>query len=345
MRKNILLAVVVLIVALLLAEAGLRLAGKKPHQYRNYSLYSVPRNCYVPDTFLGSSLGFGNFNVVINEKLNYHATHVKAGDDVVRKIYDTLPGPGLPRVDFHGCSFTYGMGVSDTQTYPYYYAMLNPMVRVRNYGCPGYAALEALLILQRQVQQNNLPQTVIVNYLDFHDDRSAGSSQWREGQQEGFLMLGDKCLSADYIKKVDSCRFPFAALVNNKPGVQWYNVQQLYHRFWGRNYSALVYALEKTVNKWLYDNTPPQRITEAILIQIQQLCKQNNVKLIVTTMSAGSKTNTLAGFLDANHIQHINLAIDFSNPLYTNQPYDGHPSPLAHRLIAQKLLEADIGGK
>ncbi len=345
MRKNLSLAFIFLLISFLLAEIGFRVAGKAPFRMFNYSFNTTPLNCYIPDVYCGSKLGQGAFKVVINQGLIYTTTHVKTGNVVTRKIYDGAPDSSLPRIDFHGCSFTYGMGVSDTNVYPYLFARNRPDLVVRNYGCPGYSTLEALLILKQQKSENDLPKIVIVNYLDFHDERSAGSSQWREGQQVAFLKGTASHVSKEILETLDSCSFPFAQVVNNALEIRWYNIHRLYHQFWGRDKSALIYGLEKAVNKQKYDRQPEFEITKAILLEIQKLCNENKIELGVTTMSSSDKTHELINFLSVHHIKTIDLAIDFADPRYTNKPYDGHPSPLAHHLFADKLVSAKIGSQ
>ena len=282
----------------------------------------------------------GSFKGVVSDMFIYTTTHVITGADVTRKIYDTPRDIALPRIDFHGCSFTYGMGVNDTQTYPYLFAMSNPQYQVRNYGRPGYSTLEALLILKRQKNQNDLPKALMTNNLDFHDQRNAGSAEWREGLQEGFLMDGGRCLSKEYAKTVYSCQFPFGEMADDKLKIKRYGVYGIYHRLWGRHHSALIYAIERSLNKYLYDGTPHALISQAIFLEIQKSCAENKIDLVITVMSSGHSTEDMQKFLTGNHIKWIAVNVDFSNPIYTNQPYDQHPSPLAHHLFAEKIDRA-----
>ena len=337
MIKKILLATGVFILSLLISELVFRLAGKTPHIKRNYTFYSEPINCYLPDSTLGNILGEGSFKAVVNEKLVYYTNHVRTGGQVTRRIYNCGPDSSLPRLDFHGCSFTYGMGVNDSQTYAALFAGENLSYRVRNCACPGYLTLEALLVLERQKEQNDLPETVVLNYLDFHDQRNAGTAEWRQAQQEGFMNGASRCLSKGQVQNISLCRFPFAGFSNRALDVKWFNIAGMYHQFWGREKSAFIYALEQAVNKISYSGPSPQLITKAVFLEIQKFCLVNKIKLIVTTMSAGENTNEMQRFFTDNHIEWIDIAVDFSNPVYTNFPYDGHPSPLAHRWFANKL--------
>jgi hypothetical protein len=331
------LIIFISVASLVLAELLLRLAGLQPHHYRDYHLRSVPFNAYVPDSIFGTALGQGHFKIEINDSCYYNTTHIVSNNNVIRKIYDKNTEIGHPLVDFHGCSFTYGMGVNDTEPYPYLWAQSHPDYIVRNFGCPGYSTLDALLILQRQKIQNDLPSAAVINYLDFHDERNWGSASWREGLQEGIMSSSSRLLSEKTGRTVSQCRFPFAKVSNGGLMIEWFNVNQLYHRFCGRDYSALIYAIEKVFNRCVYNKSDPGLTTRAIFEKIKSICKKNNVKLVVTIMSQNSKSKSMQNFLKRNNFNCQDISIDFSNPLYTNQPPDTHPSPLAHRIFAAKL--------
>lgn len=318
------------------AEVMLRMMGWKPHQSGEYTYRSIPGDSLIPDTLLASRLGEGLFTAIVKDKLSYRAGHVCTGFNITRMIYDSLP-VGLPRIDFHGCSFTYGMGVSDTLVYPYLYAMSHRHWSVRNYGCPGYSTLEALIILRRQKEQNDLPHAVIINYLDFHDERNSGTAEWRERLKEGFSLGAARFLSAVQIGRLADSRFPFAEVSNGKVIVQHYDLHSLYYTLWLRDYSAVFYGSERCLNRWLYERHDPQLVTEMIFREIKEFCAANKVELIVSIMSQSKATNEMKSFLNKEGIRSVDISLDFSNPIYTNLPYDGHPSPLAHYLFAEKL--------
>jgi hypothetical protein len=184
-----------------------------------------------------------------------------------------------------------------------------------------------------------MPACAVINYLDFHDERNAGTAEWREGLKGGFLVGAGHLLSERIINKIYSCRFPFAKLTDNKLEKEWFKINSLYYQFWGRDNSAFIYALEKAMNGFLYNGSNPALVTKAVLLEIKKICSENKTGLIVTIMNSSDKTRDIKKFLTENNIKWIDISVDFSNTVYTNLPYDGHPSPLAHRLFAAKLLD------
>lgn len=322
----------------MVTEALCRIVGKLPHQKRDYLFTSSPKDCFVPSSIMGTRPNAGTYMVTINQHLVYRTTHV--GFDSVstyRTCYEHIAGDTLPTVDFHGCSFTYGMGVDDTDTYPYLWAKAHPQYKVHNYGCPGYAPIEALMCLQNQKLHNNLPNAIIVNYLDMHDDRNMGTVDWRESVDEGFRNGMRRAVSPATIGKFGNCRFPYARLVGDSLAVSLTPLSKLYTNFPARDYLASIYLLEKTVNYYRYNHQKPLAVSGAVFKEIASFCKQNNITLLVTTMNDSDNTHQMQAYLSAQGIEWVDISVDFSNPIYTNLPYDGHPSPTANKVFAEKL--------
>jgi hypothetical protein len=103
---------------------------------------------------------------------------------------------------FFGCSMTYGLGVQDTETMPFYVAQYASHYHPYNYGVSGYGPHHMLA----QLQQGNLTKEIhetngiaIYTFTDHHIDRAIGTmkvyNQWEQ--------------HAPYIPSdlvVDSCR-------------------------------------------------------------------------------------------------------------------------------------------
>ena len=64
---------------------------------------------------MGLSLNPGKFNVTINKKQKYNVTHTS---DSLRTTGSNSDIAKI-NIQLHGCSFTYGMGVNDEETYPF----------------------------------------------------------------------------------------------------------------------------------------------------------------------------------------------------------------------------------
>lgn len=71
MKRNILLVAIFVFAALLCSEMILRSMGMHPYIKMKYSIYSTPKNRYLPASVFGSRLAEGKFKVVINNGLIY----------------------------------------------------------------------------------------------------------------------------------------------------------------------------------------------------------------------------------------------------------------------------------
>ena len=81
---------------------------------------------------------------------------------------------------FMGCSFTFGQGVNDHETLPFYVARLAPTYNPYNYGVMGYGPQSILEKLQSQEIASEIKErqgALIYTFIDHHIDRVVGSRQ------------------------------------------------------------------------------------------------------------------------------------------------------------------------
>lgn len=113
----------------------------------------------------------------------------------------TTPLPdSLPRSRyalFLGCSYTYGDGVSDTQTLPYYFQALAPDYRAYNYGYMAYSPLHMLARLQQGTLESEIPQKdgfAVYTLINDQLDRVIPATRWIELTQGKFPYLDEKTM-------------------------------------------------------------------------------------------------------------------------------------------------------
>lgn len=112
------------------------------------------------------------------------------GPDRLRVTPDNPVGPY--RVNFLGCSYTFGEGLQDNETLPYAFAALARDVHVVNYGFHGYGAHQALAILESDRDTSGE-----INFFltaPFHAERSACKPVWTEGSPR-YVLNADGSLS------------------------------------------------------------------------------------------------------------------------------------------------------
>lgn len=104
-------------------------------------------------------------------------------------------------VNFFGCSFTFGEGVNDNQTLPYFYQTLTNN-KVKNYGFHGYGVHQSLV----QLRKLDNTKSRNVNFLltaPWHSERSSCDASYAKGSprfvlEDGVLMERGKCGDSQY---------------------------------------------------------------------------------------------------------------------------------------------------
>ena len=101
---------------------------------------------------------------------------------------------------FFGCSFTYGDGVQNTQTMPYYFQQYANQYHAYNYGFLAYSPLQTLALLQKKNIRSQIPDSSgfgVFTYINDHIDRAIPASRWTILQQGRFPNLIEETLQTD----------------------------------------------------------------------------------------------------------------------------------------------------
>jgi hypothetical protein len=107
---------------------------------------------------------------------------------------------------FLGCSYTYGDGVSDEETMPYYFQEKTLNYTAQNYGFMGYSPLQSLAIFQarnirKEVKGND--GFAVYTYINDQLDRVISASRWIELMKGQVPNLNESTMTVDgiFIKK------------------------------------------------------------------------------------------------------------------------------------------------
>jgi hypothetical protein len=80
------------------------------------------------------------------------------------------------RINFFGCSFTFGEGLKDNETLPYYYAQLSNSFEVKNFGFHGFGGHQAVAIMQSDRDTSGKRNFFLT--APWHAPRSACKHSW-----------------------------------------------------------------------------------------------------------------------------------------------------------------------
>jgi hypothetical protein len=107
---------------------------------------------------------------------------------------------------FLGCSYTYGDGVSDDETMPYFFEQKSPIHLAQNYGFMGYSPLHSLAIFQHRNLRKEVKEPqgfAVYTYINDQIDRVIPASRWIELMQGRFPNLIHKTMETNgiFLKK------------------------------------------------------------------------------------------------------------------------------------------------
>lgn len=322
-----------LLTTIVVAELLLRILGFTA--LYPYKVISDPPNCIVPSSQFGFQLNAGTFNITINDSLQYTATQAP-GPLMSTRITSPTPRPiGSDSLIFlSGCSFTYGMGVDDNLTYPFRLQSRLPNYHIINGAAPAHGTLQTLLITKKLLEHNIHPRILIYNYIDFHKERNVLSRPFRQ-------LLLEESQTDDKTKGQlrETGRFPYGELqeADGRLAIKHakLNNRNLFYSL--RSWSALANQLEYAYNHFAADNRQADAVTEAAILEIRELCKDNNINFIVAILKDTEPGPSMKGFCERNAIPAIDVSIDYTDPGYLNLPFDGHPNARAHSIFAEKV--------
>lgn len=271
-----------------------------------------------------SQIGFvgrpGSFQITLDERLHYEATHAEDGFRI--HYQDTVPDK--PQTWMMGCSFTYGFGVSDTTNYPWILGKLMPKYEFRNYSMPGYGTLQSLLLLQRLLESGRRPHTVVLAYGSFHDQRNTSNRIWRK-------VLAGREVAEDL-------RYPHIRYDANDSLKIGYSRLE-YAPFPGARWSALMHFIEKKYNNAEDRKLRSYDITRTLIQRIAATCEAHGIRFILAGIYRHPGTTSMLGEFADKGIPTIDISPDTDDPALRILPDDGHPNARAHRQMAQMMAD------
>lgn len=226
---------------------------------------------------------------------------------------------------FFGCSVTFGHGVKDNETLPYYFSQFAPGCQPYNYGYPGYGPQQMLAKLEDDRIQSEIPQKdgiLIYTFIDHHVQRSIGSmsvySRWG-ARMPYYTWEGDRLIR----KGNFATGRPFLSLL---------------YRLFG--FSQILHYYEVD-----FPRTRPSDIQLTAKI-IEESGKRFRDKFksedfyVVFFPGSGLYVQSLKSYFDKLGVKYL----DYSELLDKREgdfylPGDGHPNSKGYFTVARKLAE------
>jgi hypothetical protein len=267
---------------------------------------------------LGYTVIPGRFAVTNCSGYSFQVTHLPNSLRITHPLESyNLPDSHKPEIWIFGCSFTYGQGLNDNQTYPWLLQQRLKEYEVLNFAGAGYGTIHSLIQF-REALKSKAPQVAVLAYAGFHDERNT------------FLRMRRKEI-APY-NRLGPLIQPYARL--NKDGsLRYFQADVVYTEFPMMRHLALAHFLENQWNEIEKKSCQSHKVSEALVMQMAKLAQEHHVKFVVASIVDDKH---MLEFAAQNGISGVDISVDYAGRGLEN-PVDHHPNAIANKEYADKL--------
>ena len=274
-------------------------------------------------------------------KPNRHESNVlKVGGQTIYDVMYTIDAEGRrvtpqsnlsERREFlllFGCSYTFGIGVKDDETIPFYTAQEAPRYRVYNYGVAGYGSHQMLVQLQSDALRSEIAEPsgiAVYAFIDHHVRRVSGTSDgaWSHLWDGPFFIVDD------------------AGQLVTRGGFRWERPLLTF----------LNYAVSRSQTATYFNRSFPPMTDAHVDLTVRIIKEARDVfatkfgsdAFYVVVYPQSKLTARLIPRLERAGVKYLDYSQLFEkqgNGLFI--PNDGHPTPAAHHIVARQLA-SDLG--
>lgn len=326
-----------ILIAILIYEVVLTINTKSSDPIH----YSSPYYIHKPE------LGYG----VPDSTFNIRATKQRktSGDTIYDVTYSLSSGRRVtPNSNnfstkyklFLGGSFTFGEGLNDSETLPFYFnKSASDSFNIRNYGFHGYGTHQVHTIVKNQI----LKDTSFINsegvdvyywFINAHIFRANGYSAWDEDGPYYTLNNGMLRHSGSFREKHNSIFKKLSNIIWRRSAI--YNSVLRSRLATGDGEVALFLALVKDTHQMLKESG----FNFTVLLQ-----DRNNSGGLFSNHQAGVM-NKIRLYFDSHHINYINVNDAFQKDFSTTDSLiiadDGHPSKAFNKILGSYLRNQEL---
>ncbi len=307
---------------LLCCEIILRIKGFKPYKPVELLVKIEPGGkLFCPDSDIGYTHLGGKFKVTLKDGYTFELTHTTNGLRATHPINETTTRK--KSIWIMGCSFTHGWSLNDDQTYPWLIQKELTNYVVLNFGVNGYGTVQSLFQFRKFLKQLPKPSVVVVTYAYFHDERNTFLRSWRKA-------------IVPY-NKLGLISPPYARFDKNGNLVFYQNPAQ-YTEFPFQRVSALMHFIEQKYDDYEDIKIKSHSVSKAVIETFANECKTNGIDFVLASITRGKINADVIEFCKSKGIKTVDISVSLSEPANRNLPYDDHPSALAHKQYADKLI-------
>lgn len=322
---KLVLSTVFFVFLLFLCEIGLRILGFRPDVLAKGPTIRVepPGHFFIRDSLVGYGNKPGTFKLWFTTDYFCVNTNDSAGCRITKPLQDYPLFAGKESIWIYGCSNTYGWSLNDWETYPYRLQKMNQEVNIINFSVTGFGTIQSLYQLERDLVVLPNPRLVIVAYASLHDGRNTMTATRRKAATV-YNFLGPLVQPYGKLDRKDT-------LVICRP------VNILYNRVPFSDRSALVHFVERAINNITNRWSDSHRVSEAIILRMSRICADHQIRFLVAVIANDPQSSAMLDFCHDQGILCVDISLSNRSGIFSNDPYDGHPNPVANAYYAGKL--------
>ncbi|WP_146591323.1 SGNH/GDSL hydrolase family protein [Puniceibacterium confluentis] len=271
---------------------------------------SRPRHLFRPDPVVGWTLAPGHG---LRVGFRRHILQT-IGADGWRHVPGAATATG-PQVALYGCSFTYGTGLSDAETFAGRLQKARPQVRIRNRGIGGHGTVQNYLQFRRDITDGAVDVAVFAIISDHRFRNIAHPQRMRQYLSPDWYRLG--------VEQVPVARMEASG-----------RARIVYHPLW----QPVIRDAEFDI--FLPDDYMINAATLAVLDRVREAAAAAAIPLafvLLDSLDPDFNAAVQGRFPDTR---------DISTPYdaaHTFMPMDIHPNVPANRMFAERLLPVVTG--
>lgn len=318
-----------LIVLILTSEFVLSLLGFETTRQleKKHLLKTHPHSFIKEDNLLGWKLMKGNyFNSLNKHKIVY--TINQFGRRITINSSEKEVDSGN-KLFLFGCSFTFGQSVSNENTFPYLIQKDLKNLSVYNFGTPGYSLIQMLIQLKQEINNNNIPKIVILNYGYWLNERGAKGVQWLKRFNYHSNQL-----------TINEMNYPFGKIKNQKLDIYYLQKNQLDKDLLFSDVFLTLDLINSFITTLQEVNISNQeRIAIETIKEFQKICFQNDIEFLIFCFDR--KGFNLIKNNKINDLRYSLSKVDISKNVYNCSPEDpSHPNNLANKIYKAEIIHS-----
>ena len=322
--KSLLQGILVSISSLLLLFATLELTfrtlGYSTPKFATFQMRGTkmePKPLFNPDTLVGLKLDSGTFKIYYEDGAYWRCTNDRKGNRITSR--DSLPNiEPYKHIDIFGCSFSYGTGLSDTETYPFLLQKLIGGYRINNYALPGVGMAANFVRITQQIPVDS-GSLVVYAYIESHDFKTNNANRK--------IMYPSRNFLKDYY---------FLYLTESLKVVR---TQYDYKPWPFIQYSAFLNFLEDRYLAFRDDLKSKHQASKNAVSYLNEFCKKRKAHFLFVILQNDETCMDMLSYCKRSYIDCADVSVDISNNKYNLKPHDDHPNFEANKIYSKKIYE------